>query len=130
LEWLGENFQKKHHIKVNSISRGKKIQAGSDLQIMLYKSVRELLKNIEKHAKAHRVDITVIQKKENLTITVKDDGCGFDPTTLLPGSRSNRSFGLFSIKERLNYFGGGMKIDSAENRGTKITLEVKIRAGE
>jgi signal transduction histidine kinase len=64
------------------------------------------LNNVTKHAWAHTVKVSIQSEEAGVRVCVEDDGIGFNaPTTVFPINKSN-PFGLFSIKERLNYVGG------------------------
>ena len=92
--------------------------------ILLFESVRELLFNAIKYSGEKQADVKLRQAKDNsISIIVRDKGRGFVPPAA--GSpQSVESFGLFSIEERLNYFGGSMDITSSPGHGTTITLTV------
>jgi len=95
---------------------------GEELRVLLYQSVRELLMNVYKHAGAQWVCVAVSGGEGRIAITVEDDGKGFDPDRAVERARDHMCFGLFSIRERLEYIGGSMAVSSAAGRGTKITL--------
>lgn len=122
LDWLAEKTTKQYEIPVKFIDQG----IGSDIDestaILLFQSVRELLFNMVKHAKASKAAIFMKNDGSDLEIVVDDDGKGFDIAN--PDSHSNTKggFGLFSIQERLGSQGGYMEIDSKVGQGTRITL--------
>jgi PAS domain S-box-containing protein len=93
------------------------------VKILLYRSVRELLVNAAKHAKAESVQIEIKRACNNIQIILDDDGIGFDTSCLGRTKRvKNPGFGLFSISERLRQMGGKLDINSIKGEGTKITL--------
>ena len=63
----------------------------------------------------------------NLEVVVEDNGVGFAPDK--PGGSSGKieGFGLFSIRERLNYFGGRMEIDSTPGEVTRVILSLPLQ---
>jgi signal transduction histidine kinase len=93
------------------------------VKILLYRSVRELLINAAKHAKAQSVQITINRANDKIEIVLEDNGTGFD-TSCLDKTRQIKTpgFGLFSISERLKQMGGKIEINSIKGKGTKITL--------
>lgn len=93
-----------------------------DVKVLLYRSVRELLINAAKHAKASEVRVTLTRSAKDIHIDVIDNGKGFDPNILNQNLEKRKGFGIFSIRERLNHIGGQMKIDSAPGKGTKVML--------
>lgn len=127
LEWLGEETARKQDLKVKVRARGSRPLA-DDLKVMLWKSARELLHNVVKHAGARRVDITLAAQGEGIVLEVADDGCGFDVG--LARRDAGERFGLFSIEERLRQLGGHLELDTAPGRGTRVRLVVGPPGGE
>lgn len=91
----------------------------TDLSLVIYQTVSELLFNVLKHA--HTGSAVVMLKKRpdgELTVTVRDQGFGFDTASLGDRSIEQCKFGLFSIRERLTALGGELSIESAIGSGT------------
>jgi signal transduction histidine kinase len=122
--WLAEEFQKKHGIKVKVVVRNSINPLNDELQVMLFKSVQELLTNVAKHAGARKVVVTLDRHENQIRITVEDDGRGFDPDQASAHFGDSAGFGLFSIRERLRYLGGGMQIDSLPGSGARVSVWV------
>jgi len=85
---------------------------------------REALSNIEKHAHANKVNIRVDWGESDLTIRIKDDGSGFDPTIAL----TSRHFGLAFMRERIETFQGRLFIDTRLGEGTEVTVWLPFKA--
>jgi signal transduction histidine kinase len=121
LEWLGERIGAEHGLRVE-VHGGTPVALPEDVRVMLWKSARELLHNVIKHAAAQRVELRLETSPEQVRLHVADDGIGFDPVLARqdPGDR----FGLFSIEERLHQLGGTMSVDSAPGQGAVVCLEV------
>jgi signal transduction histidine kinase len=85
--------------------------------------VQEALTNVVKHARAERVDLTVGATNGRLTVSVRDDGVGFDTGAASPG------FGLVGMRERLAMVGGKLEIDSTPGIGTELRAELPLPAG-
>jgi signal transduction histidine kinase len=98
-----------------------------DVKIILYRSVSELMNNVVKHARAQHVAVSIKRRNGQVQITVEDDGVGFDPAQLAGIAATERGFGLFSIKERLHYSGGSVRIQSTPYKGTRITLLAPLK---
>ena len=95
------------------------------LQAVLYRSARELLINVAKHARASEGSLSCLCDSDRQMLVVSDDGCGFDPADSdLAPLTGKRSLGLRSIRERMLSLGGEMEIDSSPGNGTTITLAV------
>lgn len=127
VEWLVRQFEEQSGIICHFNGDGQDKTLPSDLQVLLFRCIRELLTNVRKHAQAKMVSITAGKDSAGYRVTVEDDGSGFDPSsvTMLKHS-SNGGFGLFSVTERLNFQGGSVEIDSEPEKGTRITLKVPL----
>jgi len=89
-----------------------------DVQQCVYRIAQEALANVDAHAKAHNVRVVLEQADGRLKLTVTDDGCGFDPSTL----QGNLHFGLLGMRERAEMLGGSLSIESQPGRGTQISF--------
>ncbi len=88
-----------------------------EMEGLLFTAAQEALRNIHIHARARHVEIAVQHTPQRVSLTVTDDGIGFDPHRP-PG------LGLRGIKERIEGIGGRMTITSAPGAGTQVKLEV------
>jgi PAS domain S-box-containing protein len=131
LEELAHRFSEERYLTCSVDVCDSSYLLSEQMKILLYRSVRELLVNVAKHAQAKSVKIIMRRVDNDIEIIVEDNGVGFD------ASRLNRTkftqspgFGLFSIRERLRQMGGKLEIDSGKGKGTKITflapLEQKV----
>jgi len=118
VEWLVERLQEQHGIQANFIDDAKPKPLDHEIRIVLFRAVHELLFNIAKHAHAKNVAVTTKREGKNIHIQVADDGVGFDIANI----EKRSGFGLFSIRERLDFLGGKLEIDSKPGQGTKVTL--------
>jgi signal transduction histidine kinase len=84
--------------------------------------------NVIKHAKAHRVDVSVRSRDGFLFIEVRDDGEGVEAPSLFDKAGHNGGFGLFSIRERLHSVGGELEIESAPGRGFLAILKTPLNS--
>jgi len=124
--WLLEQIQKKHGIKCTVIADEQAVPLDENSKVVLFRALRELAVNVVKHAKATALTVAIEKLEDSVQITCKDDGLGFTPSEGGPLPRDVGGFGLFNIKERLEYLGGGMKLESAPGRGTLITLSLPL----
>jgi two-component system NarL family sensor kinase len=94
-----------------------------DVELAFYRIAQEALANIEEHAKAHQVIISLIGDADFATLNIRDDGRGFaDPKT----NARDRGHGIVSMRERANALGGVFSIKSKPGRGTEISVHVKL----
>jgi signal transduction histidine kinase len=121
-EYLNEEIQQKHGIKTEFEDDAQAKPLDGDVSAILYRAVRELLINVVKHAQAQHVKVSICKDNDNIRINVIDDGVGFKPPAEGFSSGKTAGFGLFSIRERLNYLGGRVEIESKPGEGTWVTL--------
>jgi len=124
LRQLTEQMRERHDLQIELDIQDMPNVLSEDIKVQLFHSVRELLFNIAKHANVHTASVRVRRQEEQIEITVTDTGTGFEPEKTLPDDRANCGYGLFSINERLGIIGGQMKIASAPDCGTRVTMVV------
>ena len=127
VEELAEKFEKERNIQCVFKNSRKQKPLDDSVKILLYRSIRELLINVAKHARAKSVIISLARVKNDIRIVVKDDGMGFDAHNLQHKMGEPKGFGIFSIRERLTYIGGKFEIQSVTGKGTKVTLQAPLR---
>jgi PAS domain S-box-containing protein len=123
IEELANRFGKERGLACSVDVNDDSYPLSEQVKILLYRSVRELLINAAKHAKAQSVQIKINRVNDNIEIVLEDNGIGFD-TSCLDRTKQVKTpgFGLFSISERLKQMGGKLRINSIKGKGTKITL--------
>lgn len=89
-------------------------------ELVLYRIVQELGNNAIKYATAKNIFIQLNTHEKGVTITVEDDGKGFD-TTLIT---KNKTAGLQNIQSRIDYLKGSWEIQSAADNGTSVNIEI------
>jgi PAS domain S-box-containing protein len=126
-EWLNEQVEKKHGIKTELEDDGSPKQLDDDIRVLLFRNVRELLINAIKHAKAKKIKVSIRKVDSRIRVAVEDDGVGFDYAKAGSMVTDKEAFGLFSIRERLEHFGGNLDIDSAPGCGCRVTITSPLR---
>jgi PAS domain S-box-containing protein len=123
---LAEEFSKHHGIRV-SVDLGECDHFfAKDAQIHLYRIFQEALNNIGKYAQATRVTASVRLDDGHVSLTVEDDGRGFDPADVSMGNSGRKGLGLAIMRERASMLGGVFDLRSEKGRGTSISLSVPI----
>ena len=89
--------------------------------------IRELVTNAAKHAEAARIEVTVIRDGRQIVCEVSDDGRGMNEAARQTALASGH-IGLASSAERVDAAGGHMRVDSAPDRGTRISITLPIAA--
>jgi signal transduction histidine kinase len=90
-----------------------------NVTLCLFRIAQEALQNIVKHSSAHDVSIELVGTDRELTLTIVDDGTGFDEDTM-----TSKGLGLISMGERLEGVGGSLNIRSRPGAGTRLEIAV------
>ncbi len=90
-------------------------------RLALYRAAQETLTNVQRHAKAHQVEITLDTKEDRLILRVRDDGQG------IPENAETQGFGLRGLRERAVQLGGTLHVTPLHPHGTEVVLEIPIR---
>lgn len=86
------------------------------LKLIIYRIVQEQFGNIIKHARAHRIILKLIRDTENIFLSIKDDGIGFDTSLKAKG------IGLINIRTRSSLFNGEVNIISSPGNGCELIV--------
>jgi PAS domain S-box-containing protein len=128
MEWLAEHMQQQYGLVVVVEDDAKSKPLDNEARVLLFRVVRELLFNVLKHAQTSCAKVRMQKKGGHLIVIVEDNGVGFIMDKLKGSSGNMEGFGLFSIRERLNYFGGRMEIKSIPERGTRVILTIPLQS--
>lgn len=91
------------------------------VQEVVTRAVAESLTNIARHARASHASLNITVNETHLTLTIQDDGIGFDPTNIPSGH-----YGLLGMRERIRLIGGDFSIESASQKGTILNIEIPL----
>jgi PAS domain S-box-containing protein len=127
IEWLAEHMQEQYGLAVEVEDDEQPKPLDNEVRVLLFRGVRELLFNVLKHAQASRARVCMHRDGDQLRVTVEDDGKGFAPDQLSIAPDKIKGFGLFSIRERLNYSGGSMEIESNPGEVTRVILTIPLQ---
>jgi|GEM_PF-3298726 len=101
----------------------KKERFNRNIELNLYRITQEALNNAIKHSKAKEVFIQLLSYEHSITLTIEDDGVGFDPNKT---DIVHNGFGMYSMKSRAMNIGARIDISSSPNGGTYIIVETPI----
>lgn len=92
-----------------------------DIKINLYRMVQETLQNSVKHAQCKNVSVDFAKEKNNLLITIADDGRGFST------KRGKKGIGMRNIASRMEKLGGSWDVTSTQGKGTTVLFKIPIK---
>jgi signal transduction histidine kinase len=122
IEWLLDEMRKCHDMRFELRDDGLRKPLEMNMCALLYQAVRELLINVVKHSSASTATVSATKCKHLVYMDIEDDGVGFDDQTGYPST----GFGLHSIRERMEFMGGFMFIDSNPGKGTRVRLAAPL----
>ena len=91
-------------------------------EISTYRIVQEALNNVIAHAGASWIHVVMVFDPEGITVTIEDDGCGFDVPTHTHNLASQGHYGLLGMRERAQLCGGRVSIKSEVGQGTTVMV--------
>ena len=94
-----------------------------DVEQCVYRVAQEALANAAHHALAQRVKVSLLHKDNDLTLTVSDDGRGFDSNAI----DAERHLGIRGMQERAEMVSGTLKVESESGQGTTVRLTVEVK---
>ena len=125
LSWLGQWHHDKYGMSVEVEADSESEIEVMEVRIMLFRAVNELLNNVRKHGQVLHARVSLRHSSRgSVRLVVSDTGSGFDPVMVRNREGSMGGFGLFSLRERIEAFGGSFQVRSAPGRGCRITVSV------
>jgi signal transduction histidine kinase len=122
------------NINVTMEVKGTEMRFPPDVEAALFRTVQGAIGNIAEHSKAKNASIVLVYQTDEFSLSISDDGQGFDVSKITDVEESGRGRGLFSMRERIGFLGGTSGIESKIGAGTtawaKIPIGQDIRYGE
>jgi PAS domain S-box-containing protein len=122
VKWMAAQFEKQNGIIVDLNIEDDFNELSNDVSNCIYRVIQESLTNISKYANASNVHIHLHKENNKLALCIEDDGNGFDTTSI----RTDWSYGLLGMKERVASIDGNLNIQSAPGKGTKLCIKVPL----
>lgn len=128
LAWLARTLRESTGLEVRVVSHGVDDRFAPDLEIVVFRVVQEALTNVLKHSGAMAADLQLLRRDRWLEIEVSDGGRGFDGVLALDAAQGAAGSGLRGMRDRLELFGGRLRIVSAPGEGTRVHAAVPLAA--
>lgn len=122
IEWQAKEFARRSGIRCSYFCANDEIPLDEDLSNALFRVFQETLTNVARHASASYVDVELGADCNIVTLAVQDDGRGMTPEDM----QKVGSYGLRGMRERVDYLGGEISIDSQPKHGTRIEVRVPL----
>ena len=123
IKWQSREFEKRTGIKMAlSLPQGL-LDIPGKTSIALFRIFQECLTNISRHSQAANVSCVLRKNGDELSLTVTDDGKGFDVSAI----EQMQSLGLLGMKERTVMIGGKYEVFSEPGKGTRVAVVLPAR---
>jgi signal transduction histidine kinase len=107
------------------------------IEILIYRCALELVNNAIKHARASAIQVQLVQESDRISLTVVDDGCGFDTAKLETPKLetpklgvSTSGMGLENLRTRITACNGKINFYSSPGKGTEVYVEIYLQQNE
>ena len=107
-------------------AKGTEMRFAPDVEAALFRVIQGSVGNIIKHSKAKNASIALVYQPDEFSLTIRDDGQGFDVSRLTDVEQSGRGRGLFSMRERIGFLGGTSGVESKIGTGTTVWAKIPI----
>lgn len=124
LQWIAQLTQEQSSSQISLRVSGLEDRLPPDVETLLFRITQEALTNALKHSQASVIDIRLSSESGRVFLSVADNGIGFDIEAA--HSPHGNSFGLRSMRDRVELFHGDIRINSSPNCGTEILVQLNI----
>lgn len=121
MEWHMEEFEKRSGIELEAQLPPAELVLPEPVKIGLFRILQESLTNVARHSGAQKATVSLLQNQNNLILTIKDNGKGFDAE-----NTKKKTLGLLGMKERTLMIGGEYKITGTPGHGTSVEVTVPM----
>ena len=126
LHWMVRELKAESGIQASLQIDGTDRRFSQEVELLLFRIIQEALRNIRKHSQASKAEVLIKFREASTTITVIDDGKGFEtPEKISDLSRSGK-LGLVGMEERVRLLGGSLEVKSKPGKGTVVIVGVPI----
>ena len=124
LDWYVERFAKRLNIEASFEAVGLEERLPAEIETVIYRVAQEGLTNIAKHAQAQRISLALKRSESKVSVTIEDDGQGFDWQKVAGSEFPDRGVGLLGMRERASVVGGRLRVRSRPGQGTRLYVEL------
>ena len=122
LEWQAKEFSRRSGIRCGLNLPEIDLDLNPNMSTSVFRIFQESLTNINRHAQATQVTVTLEQKDRTMILTIQDDGRGIIEKEIT----ASHSLGLLGMRERAAQWGGEVNIQGAPGKGTTVTVRIPL----
>jgi PAS domain S-box-containing protein len=128
LRWLVKSMTSKSGLEILFESDEVEPRLSREIETTCFRVAQEAITNVLRHAHASKITVMLRKDKEILTLTVSDNGIGFDTRAAQARCVSGGSFGLLGMEERVTLSGGTFLVESALDKGSRIMAHFPLKS--
>ncbi|MFO7996887.1 MAG: PAS domain S-box protein [Dehalococcoidia bacterium] len=125
IKWLAEEIHNFSGIKIQ-VKTDKIPPLAPETQLVLFRIVQEALNNVHRHSGASEANVNVERQGNDVTVTISDNGKGFNLPQQLSDFAGRGKLGLTGMAERARLIGGELQVSSQIGKGTELTVRAPI----
>lgn len=122
LQWHNRQFMQSTGININFTTDNQEMKVSEQIATCIFRVYQEALTNVSRHAGACKVVTSIHISGDNIFLSIEDDGKGFD----IGSVKTDKSFGLLGMRERVRALNGSFDIASGQKAGTKIIVRLPL----
>jgi PAS domain S-box-containing protein len=122
IEWQAREFERHTGITCRFRMTGDDVDLDSERSIAVFRLVQEALTNVARHAHASRVTIALMEARDRLVVSVRDNGRGIRRDVAF----HDGALGLLGMRERVHLCGGRLRIAGRPGKGTVLRAEIPL----
>jgi len=128
IRWLADYVNRQSQIDVKVLVEGEpKEKLSTESETTIFRIVQEALNNVRRHSGASEATVCLEFKPESISMTIQDNGKGFDWKSTYNDLTSKNQLGILSMEKRAKSLNGSLSISSQPGKGTRITIGVPCR---
>lgn len=126
LGWVADHTLRPLGLSVTIEAAGLHGRLPGEVETVLFRIAQEAMSNVARHSEARHLTIGLEQTNGQVTMTLTDDGRGFDPSAVIAAPDQSRGLGLAGMQERASLTGGQVTVESTPGGGTKVAVVVPV----
>lgn len=128
LQWYVDVKLNAHGIDATVDISGTQVRVLPEIEIAVFRIIQEAITNILKYSKATSASLAILFTDSSLSVTIEDNGVGFDVANTLDNP-DKRGLGLLGMRERAEVIGGSFALRSSQGNGTTIIVDIPLKGG-
>lgn len=121
-----EALEEKQEASISLTATGTVRRLEEHIEVTIFRAVQELINNARVHGKATDIRVVLDADQDQVTVTVEDNGTGFDASGVLEGER-RETIGLPMLRERIEMLGGELRVQSTLGEGTRAEFRIPVQ---